>query len=134
MKTESGEFLIVGSNNLTGAAISSNHELATLWSAASIPTRPARDFLAYFDSLKEHRACFVPGAQRSTQNTVRRRSRANCALGWRVRNSLFRNEKSALVVLVITAMQGVLVNFSTFSLKSFPSLIRTRKEGSRLIR
>ena len=29
MKTESGEFLIVGSNNLTGAAISSNHELAT---------------------------------------------------------------------------------------------------------
>lgn len=61
LKTEEGEHLIVGSNNLTASGISSNHELATKSERNSDSEEAFVDFLAHFDSLKSHQGCFVPG-------------------------------------------------------------------------
>jgi hypothetical protein len=60
---ENGEYLIVGSNNLTSGGISSNHELSILSCRNSWNDGVFSDFLAYFESLKSHHCCGVPGEQ-----------------------------------------------------------------------
>ena len=62
MRTEEeGELLIVGSNNLTGGGISSNHELSILAHRHEWNDSVFREFLAHFDRLKLHDCCGIPG-------------------------------------------------------------------------
>ena len=61
LKSDEAEHLIVGSNNLTSAGISSNYELATQSERSSDTEEAFVNFLAHFKFLKEHPCCFVPG-------------------------------------------------------------------------
>lgn len=63
LRTESGQFLIIGSNNLTSGGISSNHELSILSTRNGSNDAAFDDFLAYFDSFKAHDCCRVPDRQ-----------------------------------------------------------------------
>ena len=57
VRSELQENLIVGSNNLTSAGVSSNHELAVLSKRQPETERLFEDFLAHFDSLLKHEYC-----------------------------------------------------------------------------
>lgn len=61
IKSATDEHLVIGSNNLTSAGISSNYELGTLTKRGEHSDEVFADFLAYFESLKQHQGCFVPG-------------------------------------------------------------------------
>jgi len=63
LRSESDQFLIIGSNNLTDGGISSNHELSILSTRNSSNDADFDSFLAYFDSLKAHDCCRVPDSQ-----------------------------------------------------------------------
>ena len=63
LRSESDEFLIIGSNNLTNGGISSNHELSILSTRNSSNDAVFDSFLAYFDSFKAHDCCRVPDEQ-----------------------------------------------------------------------
>ncbi|MFN3980642.1 MAG: phospholipase D-like domain-containing protein [Caldilinea sp.] len=63
LRSESDQFLIIGSNNLTDGGISSNHELSILSTRNSSNDADFDSFLAYFDSLKVHDCCRVPDSQ-----------------------------------------------------------------------
>jgi HKD family nuclease len=57
VKTAKSEYLIVGSNNLTFAGISSNYEVSTLSERNTHNDGAFLDFLAHFDYLKSHDFC-----------------------------------------------------------------------------
>ena len=63
LRSESDQFLIIGSNNLTSGGISSNHELSILSTRNSSNEAVFNNFLAYFDSLKAHDCCRIPDNQ-----------------------------------------------------------------------
>jgi len=63
LRSATDEHLVVGSNNLTSAGISSNYELGALMKRGEHSDEVFADFLAYFESLKQHQGCFVPGDQ-----------------------------------------------------------------------
>lgn len=63
LRTESGQFLIIGSNNLTSGGISSNYELSILSTRNSSNDAVFDRFLAYFDSFKAHDCCRIPDNQ-----------------------------------------------------------------------
>jgi hypothetical protein len=57
VKTAKSEYLVVGSNNLTFAGISSNYEVSTLSERNTHNDGAFLDFLAHFDYLKSHDFC-----------------------------------------------------------------------------
>ena len=61
LKSATDEHLVIGSNNLTSAGVSSNYELGTITKRGEHSDEVFADFLAYFESLKLHQGCFVPG-------------------------------------------------------------------------
>ena len=63
LRSESDQFLIIGSNNLTSRGISSNHELSILSTRNGSNDAAFDNFLAYFDSFKAHDCCRVPDEQ-----------------------------------------------------------------------
>lgn len=63
VKTAKSEYLIVGSNNLTSAGISSNYEVSTLSERNTQNDGAFLDFLAHFDYLKSHDYCYPPDAK-----------------------------------------------------------------------
>jgi hypothetical protein len=62
-RTADREYLIVGSNNLTSAGISSNYELSTLAIRCPGNTSAFDDFLAHFENLKRDACCQRPNEQ-----------------------------------------------------------------------
>jgi len=63
VKTAKSEYLIVGSNNLTFAGISSNYEVSTLSERNNQNEGAFLDFLAHFDYLNSHDYCYPPDAK-----------------------------------------------------------------------
>jgi HKD family nuclease len=63
VRTPNSEYLIVGSNNLTFAGISSNYEVSTLSERNAQNDGAFLDFLAHFDLLSSHDYCYPPDAK-----------------------------------------------------------------------
>lgn len=63
VKTAKSEHLIVGSNNLTFAGISSNYEVSTLSQRNAQNDGAFSDFLAHFNDLSSHDYCYPVNAK-----------------------------------------------------------------------
>ncbi len=60
LRSETDEFLIVGSNNLTTNGISSNHEISLLVHRDESSQGTFRDFLDHFNWVRAHACCGIP--------------------------------------------------------------------------
>lgn len=62
-KTEKGEYLFIGSHNLTGAAMERNYELSVLLKREKSTEEIFADFMAQFNSFLANENCYKPGKQ-----------------------------------------------------------------------
>ena len=63
VRTDDGEYLIVGSHNLTGSGLARNYEMGLMLTRDESTDSVFSDFQAHFAFLQAHEHCFTPDAE-----------------------------------------------------------------------